>query len=185
MKNRNMYVNDELGFSIEKPQTWIFIPKQWAINLLLNRVEPPTKENAELLKYAQEPLVYFHYDHRIMDQVLPTVQVMHRMLVGVDTIDRPTFLRMQLIQLDSVFRNFDLIEATSDGIISARPANIIKSTFTVYNQEGYEMECLSRCYLIFSGDSILAVEMSGPVEGEFRCEEEFKDILTSIRIDEK
>ena len=183
MKDRNIYRNNELGFSIEKPEDWIFIPQQWAVNLLINRADPPSERNDELIKYAQEPLVYFHYDHRLSDKALPTVQVMHRMMIGVGSIDRPTFLKMQIIQLEAVFRDFCLLESTSDGIISKRPANIIKSTFTVYNQNGNELECLSRCYLIFAGDHVLSIEMSGPIEGEFCCEKEFKDVLTSIHID--
>ncbi len=183
MTDRNLYINDELGFSIEKPEDWTFIPKQWAINLIINRADPPSEGNDNLIQYAQEPLVYFHYDHRLSDLVLPTVQAMHRMIIGVSSIDRPTFLRMQLIQLEAVFRDFCLLEATSDGIISKRPANIIKSTFTVFNQNGTELECLSRCYLIFAGDHVLSVEMSGPIGGEFCCEKEFRDVLTSIRFE--
>jgi hypothetical protein len=90
---------------------------------------------------------------------------------------------MQMIQLQAVFEDFSLIEATADGLISRRPANIIKSTFSVYVRNGGKLECLSRCYLIFAGDFMFCVEMFGPSDGEYRCEGEFRDILGSIRID--
>jgi len=183
MKDSNTYVNRELGFSIEKPEEWIFLPGQWALNLLINRPDPSGEVNDELIKHAQEPLVYFHYDHGFDDIVLPTVCAMHRAMGGLPSIDRISFLNLQIIQLQHVFQDFCLIEATSDSLISKKPANIIKSTFTSYNLEGEGLECLSRCYVIFADGCLFAVEMSGPLEGRFRSEEQFKAILMSIRID--
>jgi hypothetical protein len=183
MHGRNTYTNPELGFSIEKPEAWCFIPSKWALNLLLSRVEPSSGEMDELARYASEPLFYFHYDHGLEDQVLPTVCGTHRIVAGIGTADRATLLRMQMIQLEAVLEDFSLIEATPDGLISRRPANIIKSTFSAYGHAGGKLECLSRSYLIFTGDCMLCVEMSGPCEGEYCCEEEFRDILGSIRID--
>jgi len=183
MKDSNTYVNRELGFSIEKPDDWIFLPGQWALNLLINRTDPSGEVNDELIKYAQEPLVFFHYDHGIGDIVLPTVCAMHRSMGGLHTVDRISFLELQIVQLQVVFHDFCLIEATSDGLISKKPANIIKSTFTAYNPEGKGLECLSRCYVIFTEKRLFAVEMSGPLEGRFRFEDQFRAILMSIRID--
>ncbi len=183
MKDTNFYVNREFGFSIEKPEDWTFLPGQWALHLLINRTDPSGESNDELIKYAQEPLVYFHYDHSMGDIVLPTVCVMHRAAGGLQSIDRMSFLELQIIQLEHVFHDFSLIEATSDGLISKKPANIIKSTFTVYNHDGEGLECLSRCYVIFTERCLFAVEMSGPLGGRFFFEDRFKAILTSIRID--
>lgn len=179
----NTYVNRDLGFSIEKPDDWAFLPGRWALNLIMSRTDPSGEVNEELIKYAQEPLVYFHYDHRLDDLVLPTVCAMHRAMAGLQSIDRVSFLKMQLIQLEYVFQDFCLIEATSDGIISNKPANIIKSTFTVHYPDGGGLECFSRCYVVFTDTCLFAIEMSGPLEGRFRFEEEFKAILMSIRID--
>lgn len=183
MENRNIYTNPELGISIEKPDEWCFIPSPWALALLLSRVEPSAEEVDELMKYAREPLFYFHYDHGLPDQVLPTVHGTHRTLAGIGSADRSTLLRMQMSQLEAVFEDFSPIEATPNGLISRRPANIIKATFTAYTHGGGRLECLSRNYLIFAGDWMFGIEMSGPTEGEYRCDEEFGDILGSIRIE--
>lgn len=183
MKDANTYVNRELGFSIEKPDDWVFLPGQWALNLLMSRTDPSGEVNDELIKYAREPLVYFHYDHGVEDIVLPTVCVMHRTIMGLHSVDRISFLKLQIIQLQYVFNDFCLIEATSDGLISKKPANIIKSTFTAYNPEGDGLECFSRCYAIFTDSCLFAVEMSGPLDGGFSFEDRFKAILASVRID--
>ena len=183
MRDSNTYVNRELGFSIEKPDDWVFLPGQWALNLLINRTDPSGEANDELIKYAQEPLVYFHYDHGIEDIVLPTVCAMHRVMGRPHSVDRISFLKLQIIQLQHVFQDFCLMEATSDGLISKKPANIIKSTFTAYSPDGDGLECFSRCYAVFTDLCLVAIEMSGPPEGRFSSEEEFKAVLASIRID--
>jgi hypothetical protein len=183
MHDRNIYANPELGISIEKPGAWRFIPAQWALILLLSRVEPSQAGVDELVRYTREPLFYFHYDHGLVDQVLPTVCGMHKVSPGIGSADRGVLLRMQVVQLQAVFDDFELIEATPDGLISQRPANIIRSTFTAYGRDGCRLECLSRCYLVFTGDIMFSIEMSGPAQGEYRSEEEFRDILGSLRID--
>jgi len=183
MSNSNSYVNRELGFAIEKPDDWTFLPGQWALNLLINRTDPCGEVNDDLIKYAQEPLVYFHYDHGIEDIVLPTVYAMHRFIRGLDSVDRMSFLRLQIIQLEVVFQDFCLIEATPDGLIAKKPANIIKSTFTAYNSDGDGLECFSRSYVIFTDNCLFAIEMSGPLEGRFCFEETFRAILASVRVD--
>lgn len=183
MSGSNTYVNGELGFSIEKPDDWIFLPGQWALNLLISRTDPSGEVNDELIRYAQEPLVYFHYDHGIEDIVLPTVCAMHRSIGGLHSVDRMSFLKLQIIQLQVVFDDFCLLDATSDGLIAKKPANIIKSTFTAYNPDGDSLECFSRSYVIFTDSCLFAVEMSGPLEGRFCFEDTFKTILTSVRIE--
>lgn len=182
MKNTNTYSNQNLGFFIRKPRDWVFIPPSWAVNLKC-RYDLSDEEFDYLKNSARLPFVYFHYDHRLTNQAVPAVQAMYRPLVSPGTMNLPTLLQLQITQLACVFDNFILEEATSDGIISGRPANIIKSTFTVHNSHGSEFECLSRCYLILAERFMFVVEMSGPVEGEFRCDKEFKEILTSIRIE--
>lgn len=182
MKDKNIYRNEELGFLIEKPEEWVFMPSSWVLNLK-DKADPFYKELDEKIKYARLPFVYFHWDHGIYDMVIPTVQVTYRMTNGTSALDRSTILGMQLVQLQVVLQDYCLVEATSDGLISKRPANIIKSTHTVNNQDGMEMECLSRCYVIFTDSSMFVVVMSGPVEGEYRCDKEFGDVLASIRVD--
>ncbi len=181
MKEKNIYRNPELGFSIEKPHDWVFMPSSWVLNLK-DKADPFYRELDERIRYARLPFVYFHYDHGISDIVIPTVQVMYRTTHGTSALDRSTILGMQLVQLQVVLEDYCLVEATSDGVISERPANIIKSTHTVNNQNGQAMDCLSRCYVIFTEGAMFVVVMSGPVEGSYRCDREFGEILRSIRI---
>jgi len=181
VKEKNIYRNPELGFSIEKPQDWVFMPTAWVLNLK-DKAEPFYRELDERVRYARLPFVYFHYDHGISDLVIPTVQVMYRTTCGTSALDRSTILGMQLVQLQIVLDDYCLVEATSNGVISERPANIIKSTHTVNNQNGKAMDCLSRCYVIFTEDAMFVVVMSGPTEGTYRCDREFGEILRSIRI---
>ena len=182
MKDKNIYRNMELGFSIEKPEEWVFMPLSWVLNMK-DKADPFHRELDDRVRYARLPFVYFHYDHGIYNMAVPTVQVMYRTANGTSALDRSTILGMQLFQLQVVLKDYCLVEATSDGLISKRPANIIKSTHTVDNQDGLEMDCLSRCYAIFTDSSMFFVVMSGPVEGEYRCDKEFGDILSSIRVD--
>ena len=182
MKDHNIYRNEELGFSIEKPEDWVFMPTSWVLNLK-DKADPFYKELDDRIKYARLPFVYFHYNHGIYDMVIPTVQVVYRTANGMSALDRSTILGMQLAQLQVVLKDYCLVEATSDGLISKRPANIIKSTHTVDNQDGLEMDCLSRCYVIFAEHSMFVVVMSGPAEGKYRCDREFNDVLASIRVD--
>jgi hypothetical protein len=134
------------------------------------------------VKYAREPLFYFHYDHGLADQPLPTVHGMHRALAGIGSSDRSDLLGMQVAQLEAVLEEFSLIEATHDGIVAGRPANIIRSTYTAYTPTGGRLQCLSRSYLIFTGDFMLGIETWGPCDGEFLFEDEFRDIINTVRI---
>jgi hypothetical protein len=182
MHGGNSYTNQGLGFAIRKPDGWTFIPPRWALRLLIGRVDPSGSGVDELARYAREPLFYFHYDHGLPDCALPTVCGSHREVAGIGAADRGTLLRMQVTQLDAVFEEFSLIEATADGLVSGRPANIIRSTFTTYSQAGGPLECLSRCYLVFAGDHMFCIEMTGPPAGEHCSEDEFRGILDTVRI---
>ena len=108
-------------------------------------------EIQELLKQAQTPFVYMHFDHGRNDTVYPTAQAACRPIQPIGNAERKEILKQQIEFFKRMYNDIDIIESTSNGLISGCPANIIKASFTTTNQEGCEFQVLNRTYTIING----------------------------------
>jgi hypothetical protein len=179
---KNTYRNESIGFSITKPDNWIFLPTQWALTIR-NRTEPSNEELQEILKYAQTPFVYMHFDHGQNDQVYPTVQASCRPINPIKQSEREDLFNQQIEQFKKIYPGIQFQETSASGLISLCPTNIIKAVITVRNEEGGEFECLNRTYTIFAGYLGFSLALSGPVDGPYAFHDEFENILKSVVID--
>jgi hypothetical protein len=179
---KNTYRNESLGFSITKPNNWFFLPTQWALTIR-NRAEPSNEELQEILKNAQTPFVYMHFDHGKNNQVYPTAQASCRPINRTNQLERENILELQMEQLGKIYHDLDIIESSADGLICQCPTNIIKATLTIRNEEGNSFRCFSRSYAIFAGYLGFSLGLSGPIEGPYAFHNEFEEILKSVIID--
>jgi hypothetical protein len=63
-KNPNVYRNQNLKFSIEKPDDWIFLPQQWTANFRARSF----KQNRELMDKFENGVLLFVIFHKPHDE---------------------------------------------------------------------------------------------------------------------
>lgn len=177
----HVYHNEELGFSLTKPDHWVFLPTPWGLNIR-NRGEPENQKLREILKGAKEPFLYCHFDHGTKDAAYPTVQVVYHVVENATEPVRNQMMRLQIEQMTSLFSDFSLIRTQSEMILAGCPAFRIESTFTIRNDVGRPFACRNRTCVVFSPRYAFTIGMSGPAHGPFQSEEAFDQILRSVRI---
>lgn len=68
--------------------------------------------------------------------------------------------------------------------VDGHPAMMIRMKFQVKNEQ-HTLDCLGRVIIIPWNDFLIVIGMTGAVSGKYRCEDEFKEILSSIRLNTK
>src|SRR5688572_8352131 len=99
----NKFRSHSLGFEMEKPANWAFLPTIWA-DKIKKRVDF-TKAQSRMIAQAGTPFVYIHYQHESLDYAYPTVQVNARLIEGY----MPTmaeFLQKQVEVIERTFPDF-------------------------------------------------------------------------------
>ncbi len=182
----NSYYNRQLGFYIEKPDTWSFLPKEWTIQMR----ETTLENNPELkdkLKDAAIPFLSFHLFHNDINFAYPSVNCSCRLINSTPIFDPKSFLNLILRHFNSMFDGFEVLEAYDDFIISGYKGIFIRSTHYVYNSEGEPIKCLNRTIIInkpLNNYSIMYnIGLNGNYDGEYCCEEAFNKIIKSIAIE--
>ncbi|MBI4821451.1 MAG: hypothetical protein HY791_34645 [Deltaproteobacteria bacterium] len=175
----NRYDNAELGFSITKPEDWAFLPTRWALSLR-KRSDPDNDELQRILELASVPFVYFHFDHGDTRYAIPTVQAACRGLISPELLDRSAILGASTSQLARLFKEFEVLEATTDVIVSGFHANRIVSEFRLPRKGGPDLYCRSTSYAIFVRRLGFTVGISGPAEGPYQEVETLRGVERSI-----
>ena len=174
----NVYSNDFLRFSIEKPANWIFLPGEWTWNNK-EMIMENAPEMRETLAKSSTPFVYFYLSHNEPDYPCPTVQ-------GLCRINRGYQLNEQFAEipngLKELLPNSEILESTTNYIIAGQRALYLKFKFTIPSEDGKNLACLGRTVLIIRPDYLFTIGLTGSLEGKYQCEEEFTDILKSVRV---
>ncbi|MFC1852252.1 hypothetical protein ACFL27_18810 [candidate division CSSED10-310 bacterium] len=177
--DENVFTNNTLGFEIKKPDDWVFMPSDWAAGFREKNLSDDEKVR-QILKMANKPLVAFYLLHDSDEYVYPTVQVICRVVAG--KWNRPESLEMQINNLKEVFRNFTLLESSSDTIMAGKLGTKLSATYTLENNEGILFDVFFRNFVVLNGSIAFNIGLSGPVDGPYACETEFDDIISSIKI---
>lgn len=183
--NGNSYYNPQLGFYIEKPDNWSFIPREWTINMKKMALEnnPQWKEK---LSQAAMPFLSFHLFHNDSRFAYPSVNCSCRLIISGSRFNPKEFLKLNLSFLDSMYENFNVIQAFDDFIISGYQGIFIKATHDVYNSEDILIRTVNRIISIYrpiNREAIMYnIGLNGNYEGEYCCEEDFENIIKSIAI---
>ncbi|WP_054873909.1 hypothetical protein [Oxobacter pfennigii] len=175
------YYNRELKFYIEKPKRWIFVPQHWIESFKLKDLERKS-ELKERLRRGAMPFIYFYMPHNNYKYPFPAVRCACRLKRGTKKIKFLDHTRAMIRALDSEFENFEIVEQPEDCIISGHRGIILRSRFTLKNHYGKDIEYLSRIVIINGTDFVYMIVLTGSMEGEYYCEEEFTQSIQSIKI---
>jgi hypothetical protein len=178
--NPNRFAHADLGFQIDKPADWVFLPTPWALSFR-RRMDPTDEELSRVMALAQTPFVYFHYDHGRKDIAYPTVQCTCRALPP-QGVDRRALLAQSQAQLENTFETLEILESTTDAIVSGFPANRITARFSLYGENDHEFACESLSVVVFAGRLAFVMGLSGPTEGVPGLAETLRQVLASVRI---
>lgn len=180
-KDLNIYRNDYLQFYIEKPAEWDFIPQRWADNFREKKVEN-NPEFREMLEKAVVPFTQFCKHHANQNYPLPTVQCGCRLFKQPFEYKREELLAFILNYHAQNFKKNEILESSSNFIISNKPSIYYKMKFQILNANNEPIECLSRTIQVDNGSFVFTIGLTGSTEGEYKCEEEFIEIIRSIKI---
>lgn len=178
----NLFYSLDLGFKIIKPDDWEFLPTEWTL-AFRRRMDPDDEELRKVMSLARMPFVALRYDHGGTKYAYPTVQITCRPISDAERINRGEILELTRQQFEKIYKNIDIIDATTDMKISSFPANRIISKFNIFTSDGKEFKCLSRNYVVFVRKLGFAIGMSGPSEDPHQRNGDFNSILESIVIE--
>ena len=178
----NSYYNCGLRFHIEKPEDWVFVPQQWAQNFREKNLET-NFELKEMLEKASVPFIAFYKHHDNPMHPLPTVQCTCRLKSGPSRLNLSELVEPMVSGLTQMFSDFNILEYTADYIISGYRGIFVRSSFSMNNLDGDPIECLGRMIFVDGLNFIYMIGLTGSTNGEYRCEDEFSNIIKSIRIE--
>jgi len=124
--DRNRYYNNDIGFYLEKPEEWVFMPSQWALNIR-KRTEYSNDDIALIMQQANTPFVYLQKPLSRQDIAHPTVQATCRYFAQPTTDKISQLARIQIQTFEKNFTDFSLLEQSSQKGLSGFPANYADS----------------------------------------------------------
>ncbi|MEY4544665.1 MAG: hypothetical protein RL685_860 [Pseudomonadota bacterium] len=175
----NLYVNDDLGFSLRKPEAWTFLPTAWSLKFRTH-LDPSNEELARVLELASVPFVHAYLPHADPTSAFPTLQASCR---ATRTRVEPRDLLAPMIeQLQRQFADLGVLEASSDAIVAGRPALRLKTTFSVQNDEGTSFRCSSHSYTLLAPPLAFSIGISCAASGQYFLPDDLASIAASLRI---
>jgi hypothetical protein len=176
--NSNLYQNRHLGFSIEKPALWDFLPVECAVNDARN--EPRTPEQVLTLIEPRKPFVYFHLLHEDEHELYPTVQANCR-LKDV-SLTQAQFLEAMIAGLSKSLLEFQLMESSSEQTMAEIPATYLRCDYLAQGLDGIVCHSIMRAYSLFTSRFTFVLTMIGAFSGIYQRELDFQGILKSIQV---
>ena len=117
-EDEDVLITDKLArFEILKPAQWFLTPTSWFMETK-KKIFDETSAIAQLSNYAQDPFLVMMHDHHDQKNAFPTVQVNFRTLLN-PFIDYEATLLQAISVLSKLFKDFQLIEASSKKTISS------------------------------------------------------------------
>lgn len=176
--HNNTYHNPTLRFSITKPEDWVFIPSGWALNLKTQSFEH-TAEFEEMVNHVDLPFVHFYKYHADGDYPCPTVQCGCRLNEGSSLDDQLDEVTTDLVKY---LPTSNILEATTQYILSGHRAIYLKFTFSVNTNVGTTLQCLGRSIIVPRRECVFTIGLTGSMEEKYRCDDEFAEIIHTIQI---
>jgi len=177
----NKYYNESIGFYIEKPDNWDFLPTPWVANIK-NKTALSNDEISHLMQQANIPFVYIQKPSTRTDIAYPTVQATCRHMANPTAAQRAQMERLQIQLLQNSFKDFDLLLSSNSESVSGHPANYYKAAFSVQNEHGTTFNCISEAWTVFSDNITYSIGLSGSAANRTDYENDINLIFKSIKI---
>jgi hypothetical protein len=174
----NEFHEPRLGFSLTKPEHWIFLPTRWALSAR-RRFEPDDAEIQALLKRAQSPFVCVQFDHGRSDHVIPTFQATCRSAPAA--FDLKGVLSSALTALERIHPTHEVEEASASAVVAGHRAATYALVARVHT-EGGSIEFRNRVYIVPAKRFAFTLSLSSSTAPEYAAMHELQGILASIRI---
>ncbi len=182
-KPSNLYYNNLLRFSITKPADWVFQPQKNAPLFNFPRLEY-TGGLKKILAQQLVPFVCFYKKHSHHDLPLPTVQCGCRLNHLPKDLSSEERMERLAEEVSRPLESCEILKTDPNFRVDGHPAMMIRMKFQVKNEQ-HTLDCLGRVIIIPWNDFLIVIGMTGAVSGKYRCEDEFKEILSSIRLNTK
>lgn len=179
----NVFRDEFLQFSIEKPGHWHFLPTAWSPVAILQRSTEPALEWA---KHANLPFCCAMEQHDSLLHAYATMQVSARPFQTPGSEHAQHVLEQTLALMKSRQIDFTLIAANAESIVAGCRANLIRASYTLITQkEGedvVEFSVLSRSYQIFAPGRVFSIGLSSSTDSNYFDELDFAGIIESVRV---
>ena len=169
----------EAGIALTVPVGWHKATLE-QVQANRERVRLPDAElQSALTTRSALPLFTFTKHEEPYPGLNPSVQVTLRPgLPGTPT----ELLTMALEPLRRGLTDFRIVSAVQGTQVGGWPAAHARTSYTLKNSRGQAFPVLSRMWLVPRGRLMFLIGMSGDQAGENVCEQEFAEVLESIRI---
>jgi len=178
----NLFQSHALRFSLNKPDSWAFLPPAWSP---VARLKNSGDESWAWIQNANQPFCVARQLHDSQRHAFPTLQATVRPF-GIPTLaQRETLLQMQLEVLRKTYEPVEVLEADADREYSGHPALGIRAILPLISEnegEQTEFQILSRVQVIFAPGRAFSVGISTSTDAAWFNEPEISAMLDSIRI---
>ena len=179
----DVFTNPTVGFSIEKPDEWVYLTTQTITENRKNVRLNDEELQKSIQKYATAPLVVMARHPEPYDELNPSIQVTFRPLGQLQGTPPENILSLIVPTIQRAVSDFEYIEGVTATRVSGLDAATMRARYTVYNQQGRTFETLTRMWLVPRGAYLFIIAMSGKANGPEVSETEFMKAFNSIKIE--
>lgn len=170
-----------LGFSVEIPEGWQFLPAAWSPSERMKR----DMGEQEMLQLASKPFCCAMAFHDSPDVGYPTLQVTVRPSAVPDNDQARQVLEASVRGLGMLYEDVVIEEATHEAILSGWRANRIRAVFTLnIEKDGVlrKVRGIGRSWTVFTPGNGFTISMSSSADPAWYREDDFSEIIHSVRI---
>jgi hypothetical protein len=178
----NIYSNSTIGFTIHKPDSWLFVSERQSLENRNNIQLQDEELEREVQSHANLPTVSISKYPEPHPTVNPTVQVKHLEKPSADLLPQDV-LEATVQQIQNVYADFRVTKPIQVARLGAHKAATMQVAFTMETVDGGAFSVHSIMWVVERRNDLFIIGMSGPSEGDDASEEEFMDILSSIIIE--
>jgi hypothetical protein len=169
-------------FSIRIPLNWRFTNPAWSP---IAQLKNSSDSDEHWINQAGLPFCCAMQHHQSESHAYPTLQVSARPCKIPDNTTAANILSQQIQFINKQHEDFELIQSTSEAIVSGHRANLVRATFsfsTMPNNEVVKFNILARTYTIFTPGIAFTIGLSSSNDNKYFNEADFNAIISSVRI---
>jgi len=177
----NLFVSGLAGVSVTKPPEWRFVSNA-EISEIRSNISWESKDFEEMSRNVQVPVVSIMKYPDTHIGASPTVQIGVRSKKHYPTTDPLDLLSRIVPLMKSHVLDFAVLEHPRSTQIDTIPAATVTYRYTLQLKSDENLPALTKLYYAVNSENFIIIGMSSPPSGVDKSDEEFADILQSLRL---
>ena len=180
--NDNTFSNVTAGITIEKPDEWRFLTAQQNADNLARVELDDASFQEQMRKYASAPLVVMSKHAEPFNDLNPSLKITIKPFGQLKGTDPKEMLGMIYPAMEKAYRDFKLVQAPHDTVVSGLKAAHMRIDYTLVNSDGKEFPTASELWIVPRGDFYFLIGVGIRQDEKTGSRSEIMAILNSLVI---